>query len=288
MTEHDWLVCTDARPMLQHLRGRATDRKLRLFAVACCRRVWHLLPHEATRRATEVVERFADGLASAEELEAACRAADQVADGAGNAVDPVAIDEGAPAPLLDALSAVCGAAYAVFWAAYDSERIRNVEVVAEAVVDALGTAARVSSDTLADVLAHPPTKLLGQLAAPLAAIQWQAEPDPWAAESAVAVADQPGEAWEVERAERIAQARLLREVFGSSLRPALFNPRWRAPEVEALATVIYREQRFADLPLLADALEEAGCGEEAILEHLHSAGPHVRGCWALDLVLGKK
>src|SRR4051812_25309139 len=64
MTDAEWRAFSDPRPMLDFLRGRASDRKLRLFAVACCRRLWALLPDERCRSALEIAERFADGLAS--------------------------------------------------------------------------------------------------------------------------------------------------------------------------------------------------------------------------------
>ena len=71
MTEEEWLGCTEPGPMLEFLQGRSSDRKLRLFAVACCRRVWHLLPDEHLQRPIEVAEKFADDLASKDDLLAA-------------------------------------------------------------------------------------------------------------------------------------------------------------------------------------------------------------------------
>ena len=57
--------------MLDHLRGRVSDRKLRLFAVACCRRVPHLLTGRRHQAAVDVAERFAEGMATGEDFEAA-------------------------------------------------------------------------------------------------------------------------------------------------------------------------------------------------------------------------
>jgi len=71
MSEADWLACIDPDPMLEYLKGRASDRKLRLFACACCRRVGHLAWDQASRTAVEVAEQFADGLLSKGRLAAA-------------------------------------------------------------------------------------------------------------------------------------------------------------------------------------------------------------------------
>jgi hypothetical protein len=75
MTEADWLTCADPDLMLDYLDGKVSDRKLRLFACAVCRRIWHLITVRQCRRAVEVAERFADGQASAAERDAASEAA---------------------------------------------------------------------------------------------------------------------------------------------------------------------------------------------------------------------
>src|SRR6516165_1910818 len=75
MTEAEWLACNDPKPMLEFLRGKASDRKLRLFAVACCRRLGPLLKDPRITTALDVAERHADGAATQADLEAALRGA---------------------------------------------------------------------------------------------------------------------------------------------------------------------------------------------------------------------
>jgi hypothetical protein len=88
--------------------------------------------------------------------------------------------------------------------------------------------------------------------------------------------------------EQRAQCDLLREVFGNPFRKVRIRKAWLTSTVRQLAEVIYAENAFGDLPILADALEEAGCQDRDILGHCRSLGSHVRGCWAVDLVIGKK
>ena len=89
--------------------------------------------------------------------------------------------------------------------------------------------------------------------------------------------------------------RALRPTFagvsqGAAVNPSravAFDPRWRTPDVLGLARGICEEKAFDRLPLLADALLDAGCADDDIVGHCHAAGPHARGCWVVDLVLGK-
>lgn len=76
-------------------------------------------------------------------------------------------------------------------------------------------------------------------------------------------------------------------VVGNPFRPVAFAPSWRTETAVVLASGIYAERAFDRLPILADALEEAGCDHPDVLSHCRGPGPHVRGCWVVDGVLGK-
>ena len=90
-------------------------------------------------------------------------------------------------------------------------------------------------------------------------------------------------------AEQLAQCGLIRDIFGNPFRPIAFNPAWRTSDVVLLASGTYAERAFDRMPILADALQDAGCDSDDLLTHLRDANAtHVRGCWALDLVLGKE
>jgi hypothetical protein len=97
-------------------------------------------------------------------------------------------------------------------------------------------------------------------------------------------------------AERGFQADLLRDLFGPlPFRLVTILPAWQTPEVMSLAQAAYDQRELpagtldlARLAVLADALEDAGCTDQTVLGHLRGPGPHVRGCWALDLLLRKE
>lgn len=84
---------------------------------------------------------------------------------------------------------------------------------------------------------------------------------------------------------RVAVA-LLHDIFGDRFRPVAFDPGWRTMDVLGVARGIYEQRAFDRLPILADALQDAGCADAELLGHCLGPGPHVRGCWAVDLVLG--
>lgn len=88
-------------------------------------------------------------------------------------------------------------------------------------------------------------------------------------------------------AEARAALPLARDIFGNPFRPVAFDPRWRTTDVLGIAQGVYEDRAFDRLPLLADALMDAGCDDEQVLSHCRSEGPHVRGCFVVDMVLGK-
>lgn len=83
-------------------------------------------------------------------------------------------------------------------------------------------------------------------------------------------------------------AKYIREQLGNPFRPYRCEPEWRTETVLALASAIEAERAFDRMPILADALEEAGCDEQPMLDHLRGPGPHARGCWVLDLILNRE
>jgi hypothetical protein len=118
-------------------------------------------------------------------------------------------------------------------------------------------------------------------AATVNSVAWAVITDDWF--SAVEAARAAGE-WENEE----IQCHLVRDIFGNPFRPVVFSPSWRTDTAVALARTMYDSREFSAMPILADALQDAGCDNPDILSHCRGEGPHVRGCWVVDLVLGKE
>jgi hypothetical protein len=221
MTEAEWNICTNPWKLLGAFKGKASDRKLRLLACSCVRRIWGPLTDGRVRAAVEMVERYADGHASDEEF--------------ARLDDPASIRRGGVyvphLGLKDAHQAACGTSV---WVA-------NV-------------------------------------------VSGRSKPQGY---------DDPR--WLGERA---AHADLARDLFGPLLfRQVRLDPAWltwNGGAVRKLAEAAYAGRSLPAGTLnthrlagLADALEEAGCDRANLLAHLRGPGPHVRGCWAVDLLLGK-
>jgi hypothetical protein len=240
VTEAEWLACTDPQRMLECLRGKVSDRKLRLYACACCRQVWDLLLDERSRTAIEVAEQYADGLTTDETLAIIRNSA-----------------------RLARRTVKRTARLTRFSPPFDAARAAET-VVSTSVEGAVSAVSSVAS-----------------------AVGHQAMPDTTNGDF-----DDAYEAiWHFKM---FHVCPLLRDLFGNPFRSGAVSPSWLTPPVLALAQAAYEERALpagtldtTRLAVLADALEDTGCDNPDLLGHLRSPGPHVRGCWAVDLVLGK-
>jgi hypothetical protein len=219
MTEAEWLA-SSGYTMLRPCRTiiRYNPRKGRLFAVACCYRIWHLLRDHRSRAAVVVAAQYAEGLVSEQQLHAATVAAE---------------------------------------AAHREAFLTKGKVGA-------------SAEWAAEFAAASDAWFAANHASGFASV---ATGDP---------VSEPGP-------ETVFQSHFIRCIFGPlPFRAVTIDPSWRTSNVTGLAQVIYDEKAFERLPILADALEDSGCDHAEILAHCRSGGEHVRGCWVVDLVLGKE
>src|SRR5262245_9487597 len=223
MTETQWLT-GNLKKMLKYLQRRGSERKRRLFGVACCHRMWPLLRGSQCHDAMATAERYADGLVSQfdlSEAESGAHEASTICRDAGDGPNTMAAD----------------AVFAI-------------------------TCAGVRWD-------------IAEVAASNAA-------------SAIASTAPRGQSKNTKTTEEVAQVSLLREIFGNPFTPVAFTSAWRTDTAMILARQMYESREFSALPILADALQDAGCDNEDLLNHCRdTSATHVRGCWALDLVLGK-
>lgn len=210
MTDREWLTSDDPVAMLKRVTD---DRKVRLFAVACCRQVWSRLAHERTRRAVSIVEQAADGVLSVDAEHMGYRSSSGYAD----------------------------VRFLAYW---------------------ITASVQMSSH-------HSLHRILNHVGCSYA-----------------------------------AQADLLRciatkPVLESGAAEEYRRPRWICSTAVRLASAMYTSRDFSLLPLLGDALEEAGCTDKAVLAHCRAyvasecggrrfqdPAVHARGCWVVDMVRG--
>jgi len=246
MTEEEWLNCEDPTPMLEFLKGKVSERKLRLFAVACCRRVWHSLDEDVSRPGVEVIERYADGLATSHELEKAHR----TARAQGKNFEKLCAwrrNTRGTSPEANLYQSESEQAYLV---SYASQR----------------------EDYLWWVLTSTTQCKLRAVVA-IRPGQYSSANEEWDRLCA---------------ADRAELADLVRDIFGNPFGPVTLNLSWLTSTVIALACGIYTDRAFDRMPILADALQDAGCENAAILDHCRDPkGVHVRGCFVVDMILDK-
>jgi hypothetical protein len=192
-----------------------------LLVAACLRRVWDWLVDPRTRKAVEVAEKFADGLATEVQLKKARETGLRVFSEPGDLLprEP-------------------------HWKMY-----------------AFPVEAACMDESIND------------------ALNYVAEATAWSKVGTPDAVNEP---------EKRSQAQLVREIFGNPFRPVPFSSSWRNDTALALARQMYESREYSAMPILADALQDAGRDNEDILDHCRGPGPRVRGCWVVDLVLGKE
>jgi len=230
MTEQEWQTCNHPRNMVPFLRGKVSERKLRLALLALCRRIKDLLGDHRSRRAVEVLELYIEGQASAEEL----------ADAAQSAHDA-------------------------------EEELDNLPYDAAAVTAADAAECPKDGYDLVDIL---------EASAMRAGLIFISAKKSLNSKTRSAALD----------AEIATACGLIRDVVGNPFRslPVIDSwLLWNDGTIPKIAQAIYDERAFDRMPILADALEDAGCDDADILRHCREPGEHVRGCWVVDLLLGK-
>jgi hypothetical protein len=231
MTEAEWLEASNPEPMLESLREKASSRKLRLFAVGCCRGIWHRLNDERSRNAVEAAERSTE-----EEI-------------VGRALEPM-----------------------------------RQQAIAATLAVRERTSAHYACTAAGCVLNVSSIWKIANSAAYIAALGA-------ARQASVAVkvgTRRGGGGGPAAKRERNRQASMLRCIFGNPFRPVTVSPAWQTANVLALAQGMYDDRGFDRMPILGDALEEAGCTNAEVLSHCREPGKHVRGCWVVDLLIGKE
>lgn len=267
MTEEDWLKCDNAETLYAFLRDATvqfktrwqgwkavqrfpvSERKWKLFLVACCRRILHLVPTQESVHVVEVTEKVAEGLAKKDELTEVVKTFMDACD-----IDKIRRDaEQRP------------------WKSEEREAINAIS--------------RVFRSERAGRDGTP------QAAASAWAMWYLAQ---WFSALSVHRVGQRKmiQVFEEGQArEQARQAELLRDIMGNPFRAMRLDPSWLAWNegvVRRLAEMIYQERAFDRLGILADALEDAGCDNADLLAHCRAEALHDRGCWLLDLILGRE
>jgi hypothetical protein len=288
MTENEWLVSTDPEPMLELLRGRASNRKLRLFASACCRHTSSIMDAEWRR------------IVSHERRSAMAAWPSRAVSWLSSKFRPHWPDR----TLLE-------------WSKREAELAWRAAELAEKVADGLADLPELTA------LCFSPgdDEMEGSYADGPDAAWASAYRARWCAKYCSPCSYPHGAAYRSASKpdhdrERLTQAHLLRDIFGNPFRPVAIERAWLTADVVKLAETIYVERTFDRLPILAEALEQAGCRDQEILSHCREPRPsfqptesirsnwwpwrrraqavpaapvaHVRGCWVLDLILGKE
>lgn len=270
MTESEWLECVDPTPILEFLQANVSERKLRLFAVACSRRVWDQIDEQEVLRGLSFLVDQCGAADHSTHITSDCgrRAVHVAEEHADGLTDGAALEE--------AREAVHELTYVGEYYAATKPTIIGRDSTDYGFL-AIGTGAEAAEAACSYIerihyAAYRSAEAIAYLRCPT---------------------DSPLPSPDV--AEQSCQCDIIHDIIGNPFRPISINPIWLTPTAINLAQAAYEERIMpsceldpARLVVLSDALEEAGCNDVGILEHLRSPGPHTRGCWALDLILDKE
>lgn len=225
------------------------DRKIRLFSVACCRQNSLMLTDDRSRHVLKVVEDHVDGHATDWELEEAQNIAQE---------------------------AVTLSRSLAFEPIVGSDVARHYLHADRTLYDLVDREMAILADAAAD----------GDARVRAASACWDcASSSEQLREVGLLQVDEAKNV--LGHLNVLNPGQLLRCIVGNPFRPVAFAPEWRTTVAVEIAAQIYESRDFGSLPVLADALEEAGCDHPAVLAHCREPGEHARGCWVVDGVLGK-
>jgi hypothetical protein len=249
MTESEWLETDTFYELHTHLWAVARDspRKLRLIGCGFCRLIWDDLLDEKCREVICQSEYYADGLISIQELR---RIWDEIATGSD--------DEYLRYQYRLAMDA--GEAEFLPFCCNQIAKVRDS--VQRLLSECSSLRRRVVSRVAKRKANRPSGRTRDQLVTPIA--------------DRLASGD----------ANKIG-GRIIHDLFGNPFRHVTLDPSWLTSTVLALSQQMYESRDFSPMPIIADALQDARCDNDDILAHCRGPGPHSRGCWAVDLVLGK-
>jgi hypothetical protein len=263
MTEAEWLTGYFHRRMYDVIRNQATTRQVRLFMVACCRLMTAEFFDPRIPLALQIAEQCADD-PSAESV------AESVWAELITSPTPCLPTDGPEGEIADGITAIQHLLHDL----WDGE---NYEFVQQTITHAAYLCLR-----------EKPQKVFtgGAGDAVEYCIQKIVYTEVLLAGGRPPEEDLDGP--ETDTNVRRAIAHLLRDIFGNPFRPVSIDPLFLTETVVSLAEQMYESRDFAAMPILSDALLDAGCDNEDVLNHYREPGPHVRGCWVVDLVLGKR
>jgi hypothetical protein len=275
MTEAEWLVCTDLEKALDFVRPRKQGQKWRLFCAACCRRVWHLLKDKRSRDAIELLEQdeFAFGSDSYWTISQDAFEVEEVQSNL-QSLQSETHGDWEYAQRAEPMAATAAALAAGLYAGDASEAAASAAAIdaALAAVIRKGTAA----ENAIERVAISAWKAIWE---DQEAVTWN---ERWRASYLAAFRA-------AKKAVKDEQLVLLKDLFTGEFRRVKVERawlEWNNGTVVAIARMIRKQNTLDLLPFLADALEEAGCDNIEILSHCRHPGPHTRGCWVIDSLLG--